>query len=325
MPESPSSLDFQVSVVIPVYNRKEYLQECIESILNQTYPASEIIVVNDGSTDDTHEVIELYNDKLTVINIENSGCGNARRVGSEAAKYPWLAFCDSDDLWMPNHLERRLKLLQKYPETNFSFSDWAIFGSHALANRTYYSDTPKDWWEHVGTLDSENFLPITNSPYRNFLTFNPVGVTTIVMTKALYDAVGGINAKYSRMQAEDSDLTRKAIAKGQICCDLAVTAKQRRHGDNMSVIEAENLLGKARILEDHIKEKIYPNDDLEHLRNTISMTKNLAVQAAYYKRNFYLSKTFSEHIKLRELNSKVKLQYLLIKLYGFLGHFITIK
>jgi glycosyltransferase involved in cell wall biosynthesis len=320
MPEHLHSADFQVSVVIPVYNRKEYLQEAIESILNQTHPASEIIVVNDGSTDDTYKVIEFYSDKLTVINIENSGCGNARRVGAEATKYSWLAFCDSDDLWMPEHLERRLRLLQKYPETNFSFSDMAPFGSHAHDHQTYFSDAPKSWWEKLGLADHEGYLPITNTPYRNFLAFNPVGTPTIVMTKELYNSVGGINAKYSRMQAEDADLTRKAIANGKTCCDMTVTAKQRRHGENMSTVEAENLLGKAKILEDHINEKICPNKELKHVKQAILITKNLAVQAAYYKRNFYLSKILSRNIRLRDLNFKVKLQFLLIKLYGFFGN-----
>jgi len=308
--------ELEISVVVPVYNRQEYLQESLDSILQQSLPPSEIVVVDDGSTDDSWNIIQSYKERIKAIRIPNSGAGNARRVGVEKISSPWIAFCDSDDIWLPNHLERRVKLLSKYPSTNFSFSDMLPFGSAALPNRTYFSDAPRGWWERWGKPDKNGFLDMRKNPYQAFLDFNPVATPTILMTKALYDQVGGINSKYSRMPAEDADLTRRAIAVGRVCCDMDITAKQRRHEQNMSSIETENLLGKANILNDHILNKLTPKECIRDTLTAIKITKNSAVLSAFYNRQYQMVKPLSRQIKLSELPIKTKLRFLYLKVMG---------
>lgn len=95
-----------ISVVIPVYNSISYVEQCLDSILGQTYSPSEIIVVDDGSTDGSGSYIQgLYGDKIKLITKRNGGAGSARNVGVNCATSEWVAFCDSDDVWLPNHLE----------------------------------------------------------------------------------------------------------------------------------------------------------------------------------------------------------------------------
>ena len=95
----------KISVVIPFYNNVEWLEEAVQSVLNQTYKNYEIIVVNDGSPENIDSFLEKYNDKITYIKTENKGPGPARNLGIENANGEYIAFLDSDDLWLPNKLE----------------------------------------------------------------------------------------------------------------------------------------------------------------------------------------------------------------------------
>jgi glycosyltransferase involved in cell wall biosynthesis len=94
-----------ISVIIPTYNYDRFLREAIDSVLAQTYPAQEIIVVDDGSTDDTPRILAEYGDRIRVIRQDNLGVSAARNTGIAAARGEWVAFLDSDDVWRPRKLE----------------------------------------------------------------------------------------------------------------------------------------------------------------------------------------------------------------------------
>ena len=102
-----------VSAIVPTYNRAGIVGDAIDSILGQTYPHVEVIVVDDGSTDGTQSVLNRYGDRIRVITQENAGAAAARNRGVEAARGDLLAFLDSDDLWLPRKLERQVTLLEK--------------------------------------------------------------------------------------------------------------------------------------------------------------------------------------------------------------------
>lgn len=105
-----------VSVIIPTYNRSSFVREAVESVLAQTYTPLEIIVVDDGSTDDTPSVMEAFGSAVRRLRQENAGVSAARNRGIEAAKGDWLAFLDSDDLWRPQKLEIQRAYLKDRPE-----------------------------------------------------------------------------------------------------------------------------------------------------------------------------------------------------------------
>jgi len=97
-----------VSVVIPAYNAAATIVAAIESVLAQTRPADEIIVVDDGSKDDTTAVVERFGPAVRLVRQANAGCGQARNTGAREARGTWLAFLDADDYWLPTKLERQL-------------------------------------------------------------------------------------------------------------------------------------------------------------------------------------------------------------------------
>lgn len=100
-----------VSTIIPTFNRAHLVPEAIDSVLRQTYPNVEIIVVDDGSTDETQECLKRYGNRIKLIKQENAGPSAARNRGIAAAQGALIAFLDSDDLWLPEKLERQVRVM----------------------------------------------------------------------------------------------------------------------------------------------------------------------------------------------------------------------
>jgi glycosyltransferase involved in cell wall biosynthesis len=103
-----------ISVIIPVYNAEKTILQTINSVLNQTFSDFELIIINDGSTDNTLKRLEEIQDKrLCVYSIENKGVSAARNRGIEESKSPYISFIDADDVWAPRKLEMQLEKLEK--------------------------------------------------------------------------------------------------------------------------------------------------------------------------------------------------------------------
>ena len=109
-----------ISVIIPAYNLEAYIRKTIDSVLNQTLPPFEILIIDDGSTDGTAEVIRSYGDKVVYIYQENKKPSATRNTGILRAKGNWLAFLDGDDQWLPTYLEKQTALLLRNPELKWS-------------------------------------------------------------------------------------------------------------------------------------------------------------------------------------------------------------
>ncbi len=108
--------NLSISALIAVYNTERFISEAIESVLNQTYPPMEIIIFNDGSTDNTKAIIKTFRDRVRYIEGNKIGVTAARNFLLTQAKGDWIAFHDADDRWMPQKLEKQAALLQQNPE-----------------------------------------------------------------------------------------------------------------------------------------------------------------------------------------------------------------
>nr|BAP91646.1 glycosyl transferase family 2 [Phormidium sp. KS] len=112
-----------ISVVIPVYNSEKTLKETIESVLNQTFQDFELIIINDGSTDKSLEIISRIKDeRLKVFSYPNAGLSASRNRGIDLAKGEYISFIDADDLWTPDKLESQLKALLENPQAALAYS-----------------------------------------------------------------------------------------------------------------------------------------------------------------------------------------------------------
>ena len=120
----------KVSVIIPTYNSAQYITEAIESALNQTYKDFEIIVVDDGSTDNTKDILRSYIEKKKIHYFyqKNSGVSSARNTGVRVSQGEYISFLDSDDFWAAEHLQQLFNAMWKYPMCSIAFSAIDIFG-----------------------------------------------------------------------------------------------------------------------------------------------------------------------------------------------------
>ncbi len=116
-----------VSIIVPAFNCADYITDSIESALEQDYPNKEIIVIDDGSTDSTPEVLSGFDGKITLIQQQNSGSAVARNTGIQAAKGDFIAFLDSDDLWFPGKLTLQVEYLNAHPDIGLVYHDWMVW------------------------------------------------------------------------------------------------------------------------------------------------------------------------------------------------------
>lgn len=172
-----------VSVVIPTYNRAALLCEAVDSVLQQTYRNIEVIVVDDGSTDDTRAVMEKYGDKVRYSRRPNAGVNAARNLGFKQARGEYIALLDSDDLWAPYKLDLQVRLLRFFTDVGFTFSNFHIFkGSHPDADADLVQDGLQTWFEHV---------PDRADPYQWQRPFASVKATSLQLPRQDFTISGG--------------------------------------------------------------------------------------------------------------------------------------
>lgn len=117
------------SVVIPLYNKEKSIKSTVQSVLSQSYPDFEIVVVNDGSKDNSLKVLRSVSDiRLRIIDKPNGGVSSARNRGIREAKNKWIALLDGDDLWMPDHLFTLVKMIKSYPEEAMYYTKYCLSG-----------------------------------------------------------------------------------------------------------------------------------------------------------------------------------------------------
>ncbi len=132
-----------VSIIIPAFNAEDYLAIAINSALAQTYTPIEIIVVNDGSTDDTLKIANAFGAPVRVITQDNKGCGGARNKGFSAARGSIIALLDADDQWMPTRLERCVEVLKANPEVGLVTTDAYLIKEGKNSEIRYYGGYQK--------------------------------------------------------------------------------------------------------------------------------------------------------------------------------------
>ena len=136
------------SVIIPVYNGEKFIDNAINSVISQTYKDFELIIINDGSKDNTSKVLEKYasNPKITIINQENGGVSLARNNGISRAVGSHIVFLDADDEWEAYHLETMARLIEKYPSAGLygTFTRTELVNGDVISECKFFKDKDND-------------------------------------------------------------------------------------------------------------------------------------------------------------------------------------
>jgi glycosyltransferase involved in cell wall biosynthesis len=236
-----------ISVIIPAYNGSRYLAQAIDSVLMQTYRSYELIVIDDGSTDNTELVLQPYLQKgdqqeraeIRYMYQTNQGVGAARNHGIRLAQAEWIAFLDQDDVWFPDKLALQVACLQSQPQLGIVHSGWQIIDA---AGRLRSTVQP---WQGLPILDREAWLQ-----------WKPVFLGAMLFRRDWLAKVGGFREQWQ--QTGDVDLVLRLASLG---CPAAwvkqATVKYRQHSTNTS----HNVLEQSQELE-AVLEQFWSQTDL---------------------------------------------------------------
>jgi len=219
----------KVSVIIPSYNHVQYIRQCVDSVLAQTYQDIEIIVVDDGSTDGTVEILREYDDRIVLIEQTNRGTQAARNAAIRASSGEFIALLDSDDEWLPGKLQRQMPVLVEHPEIGMAYG------------QAYTID------EQGVRLNSGRAFgaPVSESAFEDILVLNPVPALTAVVRRSCLNDVGLFDESF--IGAADWDLWLRIAHRWSIVCVEEPLALYRVHDSNTT-----KLLYKTRqIYEEH--------------------------------------------------------------------------
>ncbi len=217
-----------ISVVIPSYNRSALLKRAIDSALTQTTRAREIIVVDDGSTDNTRELCAGYGNQIEYVWQENAGASIARNAGVIRARSEWIAFLDSDDYWTPFHLATMTKAIEQTDgEAGFYFSDMQMSERKACASL----------WE-LANFSPPRPIHLTNDGTSwAFLRWQPMVLQASVFRREVWLREGGLDPRF-RLK-HDTDLFFRLSIRRKVC---AVSGMSCVYGDGASDIRLTTAL-----------------------------------------------------------------------------------
>lgn len=177
-----------VSIILPTYNCANFLPDSIRSILLQTYGSYEIVVVDDGSTDNTKEVLDTFMGKIKYISLEqNKGLPTARNIGIQSAQGKYIAFIDADDLWSPEKLQTDIEYFQMYPEVGM------VYSRHVNVDE-------KGKFINRGT---KRQLPSGNIFIQLFSEQNFITTSTVVVKKEVFETTGLFDEQFFNCQDWD--------------------------------------------------------------------------------------------------------------------------
>ena len=209
---------------MPAYNAAPYINDAVNSVLNQTYADWELIIIDDGSTDNTAQKVQPWleqDSRIQYFYQDNGKQGKARNLGISKSKGDYLAFLDADDLWLPDKLEIQMEAIQK-KEVDLVFADSYIFQDADISNVSKRMNVKKAFFS------GEEAIQL-------FLEANRIPILTVLVKKAKVLEVGSFSEKANIQNAEDYHLWLKLLISNAVFCSSdIVVAKYRLHPNSVT-------------------------------------------------------------------------------------------
>lgn len=222
-----------VSVVIAAYNVEKYIEETINSVLNQTWTNIEIIVVNDGSKDNTFKILNHYRDKINIIDQENMGQSGATNSALRVAKGEYICLHDADDIMMNEKIEKQVKFLENKPDYGLVFTNGCHIDENGLViKETFYTNPPP-----------QGYI------FRELFCNNTVAGATSMVTREAFQRTGLLDTQ-NRMQ--DYPFVLRIAYYYKIGYIDELLYAYRRHNTNISSNSYYAVLGDLLTIEDII-------------------------------------------------------------------------
>ena len=242
----------KISAIIPAYNSQDFILDAIKSIQNQTHPIDEIIVIDDGSTDNTQQLIQSQTKNIIYLKQDNQGPSAARNAGIKLAKGDWIAFLDADDQWTSDRIEKQLDALSLSPELHLLAGDMqeidldnkvitqSVLAKHSLLE-PFQINQSRPIHNALAQLVTKNFIP--------------TGTVLVKRSTVLEAGLFNINIRFG----EDLELWAKIAAKHPITCLPEILMLRRLHQQNATNATAAMLVDLVNVMQSI---SLYANDSL---------------------------------------------------------------
>lgn len=296
----------KVSVIIPCYNVEDYIDECIKSIINQTYKSIEIIAINDGSTDSTLEKLNKYKNKIKIINQNNKGVGYSRNIGIKKSTGDYILFIDSDDfLNTENDISNMIKEIDDSDILFYRF------------NYYYNKDRIKE--SKLINIEGNNVQEIFHNMIKND-SFNINSWSKLIRKKIIEEN----NILFEEnIYSEDFDFSLnlyKYIDKISVSNNIYYNYRQNRNGSLTKEINKKNIKSSIYVMDKWIKQD-YNNEEIKNNYFNFIACEYVYLLQLITKNNINDNdiKWLKEHIYLLNysLNFKVKLAKKIYKIFGY--------
>lgn len=262
MPKDTASKPL-VSIIIPAYNCAGYLLEAVESALSQTEPSPEVIIVDDGSSDETHMVLSPYMDRIRYVYQENQGISVARNHGLKLSQGKYIVFLDADDFLLPGKLAEQVTCMAADLSLGAIHSGWCLVDERGEKLREV------EPWHEIPRLD-----------LKTWLLYNPAFLGAMLFHHKWLECVGGFDVELKR--SEDTDLLlRLALAGCRMAWLPKITACYRQHGSSITRDSqlAENYAEK--VLDKFFGQPEVP-EDIRRLENSARFYRLIWVAGSLY-------------------------------------------
>lgn len=211
-----------ISVVIPLYNKEKEIQNTLQSVLQQTFNDFEIVIVNDGSTDQSEEKVLAISDKrIQYLATPNRGVSQARNTGIENATAPLIAFLDADDVWLHHHLEDLVALHSDFPEAGLLVKNYVFAYPKNLRVEPTFNE-----------IDSQNFRGIVPDFFKSSMPNRLAWTSAVAVPKSVFDQVGTFDESITLGAGEDTDMWIRIALDFPVAFDAKISAIYKMDASN---------------------------------------------------------------------------------------------
>ncbi len=233
-----------VSVIIPAYNCGAFIRRALDSVLAQSDETVEVIVVDDGSTDDTPSILGAYNSRIRLIQQSNQGVAMARNRGIAVARGRWLAFLDADDVWHANKIKNQLRAESQFPDAGLIFTDFRLVDEEECclvdaAAKSYYGVFRRhdlEWSDIFGQMvtTSDDAVMYYGNCFKSLFLGNFIKTSTVMIRHDCIQNTGAFDA--SLTTEEDYDLWLKvSLEQPMAYLNMPLVDVRRRPGQLTSL------------------------------------------------------------------------------------------
>jgi hypothetical protein len=236
---SKASAPMRISVVIPTYNAPARLRATIDTVLAQTVPPHEIVIVDDGSTDDTKQVCAAFGDAIIYLAIANGGQQRARNIGVERATGEWIAFLDHDDLWHPEYLAEVTAFRDEHVFDVVFCNSLTVreeaTGPVLINNSRFTEFAPAGYWQSMQADTADRWSVLQRYGYAQYLAFHPAQPSVMTIRKDLFQRLGGYDVHMRGSSAENFEFEIRALPSVRVGLIWRPLVTITRHDANASV------------------------------------------------------------------------------------------